>query len=228
MGRGRVDVVIATRDRAAQLARCLDALAVQTRTPTTVAVVDDGSRDDTPRVLEKAATGSTALRHARHVESKGPAAARNRALALTSSPLVAFTDDDCIPQTDWLEYLVTALESGPPNVAGIGGRVVATRRGLIADYMTRNRILEPPASRSYIVTANCIYRREAILAAGGFDEGVRTPGGEDPGLAMKVRDAGWELSYEPRAVVAHEFRESVRDFARTFYRYGRGCRHVMA
>jgi hypothetical protein len=125
---------------------------------------------------------------------------------MTTAPMVAFTDDDAVPDADWLRVLVAALARAAPTVGGVGGRVIATRRGLIADYMTRHRILEPPGSRKYLVTVNCIYRREAILAAGGFDERLRAAGGEDPGLAMKIREAGGRstTSREPSLRITSE------------------------
>jgi mycofactocin glycosyltransferase len=77
------------------------------------------------------------------------------------------------------------------------------------------------------VTANCAYRRSAILDAGGFEEALRVPGGEDPHLSQKIRARGYSLRYEPTAVVRHDFRENLFDFARTFFRYGSGCGYVM-
>jgi GT2 family glycosyltransferase len=93
--------------------------------------------------------------------------------------------------------------------------------------MTYHRILEPPSSLSYLVTANCIYRRAALSRVGGFNEVVKTAGGEDPGLSFALGDLGYQFAFEPGAVVRHKYRESFRDFARTFFRYGRGCRLVV-
>jgi GT2 family glycosyltransferase len=157
----------------------------------------------------------------------GPARARNRGIALATREWIAFTDDDCEPEPDWLVALATRTNEVPAEVAGIGGRVLPASPGLIADYMTLHRILEPPPSCSYLVTSNCIYRRQVLLDVGGFNENVRRPGGEDPGLSFAVRQAGHLLEFCPEAVVRHHYRESVIDFLQTFYRYGRGCRVVM-
>ncbi len=220
-------VVIATYNRAGLLERCLRALAQQTWTPDQVIVVDDGSTDGTQVLLNAWVTCGNLPILALRQENTGPAAARNRGIRAAEADFVAFTDDDCEPDPGWLEALAETLAAAPPGYAGIGGRVLPAHTGLVADYMTFHRILEPPNSCSYLVTANCLYRRGVLVEVGGFDERVAWPGGEDPGLSSKVTDAGYRLGYCEQAVVRHHYREGLRAFARTFFRYGRGCRVVM-
>jgi GT2 family glycosyltransferase len=221
-------VVIGTRNRWQLLSRCLTALAGQNCQPAEIVVVNDASTDATPAILEHLTSRMSPVLRVVHLPRQmGPAAARNRGIALCTSPLVAFTDDDCEPDPTWLSCLVSSLDMQPPEVAGVGGRVFAAKPGLIGDYMTHHRILEPPRSLSYLVTANCAYRRAAIKSVGGFDERVKAPGGEDPGLAFALRKRGYRFEFCPGAVVRHHYRESVLDFVKTFFRYGRGCRIVV-
>jgi glycosyltransferase involved in cell wall biosynthesis len=216
-----VSVVIPTYNRAASLERCLRALPENVE----VVIVDDGSTDSTESVPGR--VRHPRLRYLRK-ENGGPASARNVGIRNSSGASVAFTDDDCLPTPGWVESLATRLQQEPPDVAGVGGRVLPLRRGLIARYSTFHRILEPPPSCSYLVTANCMYRREALEEVVGFDEAIRRPGGEDPELSFRVRAHGYRLVFEPTAVVRHEYRENLLDFVRTFYRYGRGCANVVA
>ncbi len=139
-----------------------------------------------------------------------------------------FTDDDRVAAQWWPLSLVEKLSREPRTVGGVGGQVLPLGRGLVSRYSTFHRILEPPASCSYLVTANCAYRREAFEAAGGFDEAIRKPGGEDPDLAFRVRAKGYLLVHEPSVVVHHDYCENPLDFARTFYRCGKGCVYVVA
>jgi len=44
---------------------------------------------------------------------------------------------------------------------------------------------------------------------------------------MKIRRMGYHLAFEPTALILHEYRENLRDFANTFYRYGKGNVYVM-
>lgn len=225
-----VSVVVPTHNRAALLTRCLECLRDQRGVDFEVIVVDDASPDVTPAVVAEATARPWArpLRCRRLPVNGGPAVARNRGIALARGAVVAFTDDDCEPADSWLASLVAALDAAPRDVAGVGGRVLpAEPAGLIARYMTWHAILEPPSSVEYLVTANCAYRRRALLEVCGFNETVRTPGGEDPGLSYALAERGYRFRFVPGAVVRHRYRESVRDFVRTFVRYGRGCAVVL-
>ena len=216
----KVSVVIPTFNRKQCVLRLLTRLGRDVE----VIVVDDGSSDGTEKAISQVAHP-----HLTYVRQRngGPASARNRGIEVASGEFVAFTDDDCVPVHPWPWPLVARLEQEGPRIAGAGGRVQLLRNGLFARYYTFHRILEPPSSCSYLVTANCAYRRRILLELGGFDEGIKHPGGEDPGLSMKARARGYGLAFEPDAVVLHEYRESLVDFVRTFYRYGKGCGYVM-
>ena len=223
-------VVVATFSRPQQLGRCLGSLRDQRAPPEEVIIIDDGSLGETTaRVLRPWQEQQLPfeLRVQWLSRNGGPARARNVGIKMARAPWIAFTDDDCEPRPDWLSVLSYAAVNAPEDVAGIGGRVVAASNGLVSEFMSLHRILEPPASCSYLVTANCTYRRDVLVAVGGFDERVRHPGGEDPGLSFAVRDAGYGLMFCPAAIVGHHYRESTLDFLKTFYRYGRGVRLVM-
>src|SRR5919198_4461592 len=112
-----VTVVIPTRDRATRLAAALDALRGQTLAPERfeTVVVDDGSSDGTAGVIERATDGGHAVRALR-LAGDGPAAARNAGWRAASSPLIAFTDDDCEPTATWLESIARAAAANPGAV----------------------------------------------------------------------------------------------------------------
>lgn len=225
-----VSVVVPTHNRARLLRRCLRSLALAreaTSCRVELVVVDDGSSDGTREVLSGAVAGGAVDRVIRNDVGAGPACARNRGWTAARGELIAFTDDDCEVGEGWIEALRAAVLVEAPQVAGVGGRVLPAGTDRVSTYMTLHRILEPPTSLRYVVTANCLFRRSALHDAGGFDEGVVAPGGEDPGLCLKLGRLGYRFVYEPAASVTHHYRPGVRDFLRTFYRYGKGCRIVM-
>src|SRR2546423_10440437 len=94
-----VSVVIPTRDRASMLAAALDALGNQTLAPERfeTIVVDDGSRDSTSAVLERAGAGDALRLRVVHTGGSGPAVARNAGWRAANAPLVAFPAHDCQP-----------------------------------------------------------------------------------------------------------------------------------
>lgn len=220
-------MVVPTHDRAAKLARLLRSFDAQAVAPLEVIVVDDASSDGTRSTLAKWARESHAFQSLslRHDVNQGPAAARNAGWRRARGETIAFTDDDCIADRMWTKELIAAFDSSEA-LSGVGGRVAPLRRDVFSRYYTHYRILEPPPSRLYLVTANAGFRRTAIVEAGGFSERLRAPGGEDVELSIRVRRLGWQLGYSEWAIVEHDYRRGLRDFMTTFRNYGRGCRDV--
>lgn len=191
-----------------------------------VVLVDDASPVPVEAVSQ-AYAAQLPLRVIRHSSNRGPAAARNTGIQASSHAMIAFTDNDCKVAPDWAMQLSTYLRDAPAQVAGVGGRVLAAGNDLYSRYFSYHKILDPFLFNGrylYVVTANCILRRSALEQAGGFDERITHPGGEDPGLSFKLLQAGFQLHYRKEAIVYHHYRLGLRDFIRTFYRYGRGCR----
>lgn len=218
--RPRVSVVVPTYNRWRALLRCLESLPDDVEK----IVIDDGSTDRTRTLLSELKSSNLICKSQ---VNQGPAAARNQGIVLASGDIVAFTDDDCVPRPGWPWPLADRLSARSPEVAGVGGRVLPLRDSLVARYSTFHGILDPPPSCAYLVTANCAYRRAALVSVRGFDERIGEPGGEDPELSARLRRLGYRFEYEPNAIVMHEYRTGLWEFARTFHRYGKGCAHVL-
>jgi GT2 family glycosyltransferase len=166
----------------------------------------------------------------RNSVSLGPAAARNIGLRLAKTPYVAFTDNDVEVQSGWMEKLVNHLANSPLDVAGVGGSVMDDGTNLVGRYCTKLSLLDPYTYRgrvAYVVTANAVFRREALIKVGGFDERFRMPGGEDPDVSFRLLRAGYRLEHNKKAMVVHHYSPSWLSFMKTFHRYGRGCRMAM-
>jgi GT2 family glycosyltransferase len=155
----------------------------------------------------------------------GPAKARNQGIQEAEGNIIAFTDDDCVVHRDWIVNLLSSLDSDD-NIVGVGGRVLALDDSLISLYNTVHRILEPPRSRKYLVSANCCYLREPVVQVEGFDMDIAKPGGEDIGLSFKLYKRGHRFAFARKAIVYHDYRNDIVDFVRTFTNYGEGCRYV--
>lgn len=201
----RASVVVATRDRARSLERLLEALERQTvaRDAFEIVIVDDGSRDDTAAVLERHRTRSagpfTSLRHA---ESQGPAAARNLGWRSARGAVVAFTDDDCLPEPTWLAAGLAAVEAG---AAIVMGRTIAERGAAgLGEPFARAMVVDHEDGR--YPTCNVFYLRRALEQVGGFDESFRYACGEDTDLAWRAKAAGHRSTFAPGAVVEHAVR----------------------
>jgi glycosyltransferase involved in cell wall biosynthesis len=199
----RASVVVPTCRRPDLLGRCLDALAAQTLAPEQfeVIVVDDASRECTRRQVEAwgGEPGRPAVRCRATSRPSGPAAARNIGWRAARGEIVAFTDDDCVPEPTWLEAGLAALADG---AAGAAGRIFMPLPLRPTDYERDAAGL----ARSEFVTANCFCRRATLAAVGGFDERFRAAWREDSDLFFRLLDRGERIVAAPDAVVVHPVR----------------------
>jgi GT2 family glycosyltransferase len=195
-----ISAVIATRDRAGRLEALLQSLASQSGGASLEAVVvDDGSTDATPDLLERGVDGLE-LRALRHDPSRGPAAARNAGWVAAHGELIAFLDDDVVTEPDWAKALLDAHRRAPAAV--IQGRTDPDPAELdSAGVFRRSREVTAP-DPSY-PACNIAYPRELLERLGGFHESFRRPSGEDTDLAWRARAAGADVVYESSVRVRH-------------------------
>ena len=163
-------------------------------------------------------------------DERGYGVARNASVQASTGEILAFTDDDCVVDLGWLRELVAPMLRYP-DVAGVGGAVLPRDATLLGQC---EHVLGYPGGglpyihraggnlveTSQLNTANCAYRRVALLAAGGFEpRAVR--GGEDYLLVRAVARQARCL-FNPRAVVYHRSRGSLRRLFARFFNFGRG------
>ncbi len=210
----RVSVIVPTFRRPQLLSRCLTALFAQDFDPLSyeVIVVEDGAGLGTSHLLDiwtgllgKRMEGKgrrPLLRYIPLRNRRGPSAARNVGWREADGEIVAFTDDDCIPDAGWLRAGVAALR---PGVIGVSGRVVMPLSSDPTDYELNASRLE----RSEFVTANCFYRRADLERVGGFDERFAEAWREDSDLFFTLMEriqGTVQFVHAPNAVVVHPVR----------------------
>jgi glycosyltransferase involved in cell wall biosynthesis len=217
-----ISVIVPTRDRPGQLARCLEALRNQTVVDSLeIVVVDDGSAD--PAALESAADHPK-VRLVRQSRS-GPSAARNRGVRAAHGAYVCFTDDDCEPQPDWAERLADRLQADASAVVGrtvngSPGDPFAEASALIA---AAPAVLGRDPARLSFGPSNNLGCRAEVLVALPFDEGFPGAAGEDRDWCARLITAGHVLASEPGAVVIHHQHLRFGNFWRKQIEYGRGA-----
>ena len=227
-----ISVVVPTFRRPERLRVTLEALASQTYPANALEVIvsDDGSGDAT----EEHVRGFSAAAPFRVKwvtgPNGGPSVARNRGIRACTGTWIAMTDDDCVPDPDWLSSHLEFLAKHP-GVVGVGGAVVRYSNSVISRYVDWTRVMFPPIDRfgeaEYLVTANAVFDLQRVLAVGAFDESYKWPGGEDPDLSRRVRAAGGTLRYNRQAVVRHMHRETIKGTYRMFWHHGLGLGAVL-
>jgi len=223
-----VSVVIASRNRPRAVRRCIERLAVQTydQHVLEVVVVDDGSEVPYEGLREEFA-GRLDVRLARR-QRGGPGPARNTGVAAADGRLVLFTDDDCLPEADWVERLVLAHAMHPRAI--LGGRIThampenpySTASQILASYLYAyfNR---DPADCRFFTTNNLALGRDVFEELGGFDETIPVPTSEDRELCDRAVHLGHTLRYVPDAVVGHAHPLGPLSFWEQHFSYGRGA-----
>lgn len=202
-------MVVPTYRRPDRLSRLLDALAVQSLAAERfeVVVVDDCSGDRTGAVASAhARAGPLRLRGLATVANGGPAVARNVGWRAARAPLLAFIDDDCVPAPGWLEAGLTALGAGPrvgPPTGVVQGRTAVPDGVDVTDLPTWCIWRDVDRAGPFFEACNIFYRREALAAAGGFDEAIGW-WGEDTTAGWSVVESGWGRAFAADAVAVHD------------------------
>ncbi|HLL65211.1 MAG TPA: glycosyltransferase family 2 protein [Micromonosporaceae bacterium] len=197
-----VTVVIATRDRAEPLGGTLTRLR-SLPDPPAIIVVDNGSRDGTAEVAERAGPDVRVIRLGRNLG----AVARNVGVARARTPYVAFADDDSWWAADALPTAAELFDRHPRlgliaarTLVGPADRLDPMCRFMASAPLGREPDLPGPSVLGFLACGTLV-RREAFLAAGGFDPVVFFMG-EEARLAYDLAAAGWGMAYCD-AVVAH-------------------------
>jgi GT2 family glycosyltransferase len=231
-----VSVIVCTRDRADDLERCLAALA-RLRVPAgisaEVVVVDNASTDRTPDVIAAARErGPLPVRRV-YLAQPGLARARNAGMTTARGELLLFTDDDCLPDPDWLEA-AQAVMRGDPSLGIVGGLVrLHDPRDLPETIKTWPRRETPRRTadlHALLLGANMAVRRSALAAVGPFDSrfgaGARFKSAEDTDMIYRLYRAGYGVRYDPAFAVSHNHgRRDLAGIRRLHrgYRIGRGA-----
>lgn len=220
-GRPRFSVVINTDGRARALADTIAGLRRLDYDDFEVCIVcgptPDGTREYVASLGEAVKTTDCPVRNLSQ--------SRNLGIALAAGDIVAFIDDDGIPEPEWLSDLARAFED--PRVGGAGG-LVYNQTGYEYQYMYAacdrlgNAItdLKQPAADfnfpysskfPYVQGTNSAFRRSALLDIGGFDEEYEFYLDETD-VCCRLVDAGWLIAQRPDARVHHKFLPShIRD-----------------
>lgn len=223
-------VIIPTFQRPLQLARCLQSLVRSTypREQFEVVVVDDGS-DQPPQAVIAAFRQyiNITLLTQSHA---GPAQARNTAAAQARGKFFAFTDDDCVPDPNWLSNLEQYLAEAPSNA--VGGQIInaldsnpySTASQRIIDYVYAYYNTDPARAR-FFSSNNFALPAKLFHLIGGFDPTFRTA--EDRDLCDRWLCHGYAMTFASDAMVYHLHPLTFRGYGKQHFEYGRGAVHFL-
>jgi GT2 family glycosyltransferase len=217
---GTITAYVPCYNAAETIVRCIEGLLAQTYAANEILIVDDGSSDGS----EDLARRYREVRVLRHEKNRGLGAARNTAFQAARNEWVAAVDADCVVQPRWLESLVSALADA--RVGAVGGKLVETILDSAADrwraaHLSQDRGDARFVNQGALFGNNLLLRRAVWAQAGGYDERFRS-NGEDVDISKRIRACGFDLVYEPSAVVHHLRRDTVTSAQAMFWRYREG------
>ena len=213
-----ISVVIPSYRRPKDLARCLDALKKQKRPADEILVVVRDTDTETWTFVQTLNPAFLPLRTAT-VSVSGVVAAMNAGMDAACGDIIAFTDDDAAPHSDWLERIETHFLSDT-NIGGVGGRdwvyhgtqLEEGERQLVGQVQWFGRVigehhLGVGEAREVDVLkgVNMSFRRSAIGQM-HFDPRMRGTGAQvhfELAFSLSLKRAGWKLIYDPKVAVDH-------------------------
>lgn len=220
-------VIICTRNGRKRIGKCLQAVSNMTDAAFETLVVDDGSNDGT---AEFVAQNFPAVRLLRRPPG-GLSASRNAGAAVSNGNILAFTDDDCEVDREWLTRLRRILADG--RFAAAGGPNLAPRPRswqeavVCAAPGAPSHVMLDDEEAEHLPGCNLAVTKEAFTAVGGFDPAFHTAG-DDVDFCWRLRAAGFRLGFAPGAFVWHRRRPTLRAFLRQQLGYGRAERLLIA
>ncbi len=239
----RIDVLIATHNRAQWLGPCLDSViasALEASCETRITIIDNNSTDDTAAVVTRASQGATIPVRYLFESRLGKSHAVNAGMQATDGEVLAFADDDQVMSRSWIASIARSIEAGFDFVSGpvIGDWGVPPPpwyddrlRGVLSlcDYGPEPFIAD---RRDVFSGGNAAVTRHALLRTGGFHPVLGKIAGsfsmcEDGELLLRLKEAGFRGVYEPAMRVVHRVpRERIS--RRYFRRWHRGYGLSMA
>ena len=215
----KISVVVPVLNEAQSIRTLLDGLLNQTRPPDEILIVDGGSTDATPRIVEEYKAQTARVRLIREANAL-PGRGRNVGAANATHEWLAFIDAGVRPHTDWLAGIAGRAESDPTVDVVYGAWEPVTDSffkecsAIAYAYVPENGVDEQ--SRAIL---SSLMRRSVWQKAGGFSEHLRSA--EDLLFMSKIDECGFKTAYAPNAVVSWSLPSSLgRTFSR-FFTYSR-------
>ena len=241
-----MDVIVATRDRTDSLVRTLESLLRQSHTGFSIIVADSApSSNETAETIASRYGAADRVKYVRDTRP-GLGRAHNAGMSRVTAQAVAFTDDDVIADRNWLAALAANFTAGG-KVGCVTGLIMPAELETRAQLWTerhggfgkgfQRKVYDMEANRpkgrlfpftagQFGSGANMAFSTRALRAIGGFDNalgaGTTARGGDDLAAFYAVINHGYQLVYEPGAIVWHHHRRSEDGMERQAFNYGMG------
>lgn len=222
-------VIICSRDRPRLLLETIESVLAGDEQPAEIVVVDQSA---TPNQALAGWLGQGCPVRYVHSATRGLSRARNRAIEAASHEVIVIIDDDMFVERTWLGTLVRALQAEGPQVV-VTGRVMPDEAAQAPGGFVPALVTGEQAARyrgrlrkDVLAGGHMAAYRQTLEDVGGFDErlgaGSAFPAADDNDLGFRLLEKGYEIVYEPEAVVYHRAWRPRREYLPMRWRYGKG------
>jgi glycosyltransferase involved in cell wall biosynthesis len=230
-----VSVVVPVYNGEMDLPDLIECLRSQTYPPHRVEylIVDNNSRDRTSTILQTFSDSGRErdinLRHLTENQIQSSYAARNQGIRASTGEIIAFTDADCRPESDWLENLVKPfvdLEIGisAGEILALPGKTILEQHADRENILSQKHTLAHPFC-AYGQTANLAVRRLVLQQIGLFRPYLTSGGDAD--LCWRIlRETSYKLYFAENAIVRHRHRSTIKQLQSQWYRYGESNKYL--
>ena len=215
----RFSVIICTRNGASRLTACLAACRALHYPDFEIIVANDGSTDQTATLLDQEEKVRVF-----HRQPCGLSAARNHGAEMATGEILAYTDDDCQPDSQWLTWLARAYSES--DYAAIGGPNLAPKpdsRGLAlttAAPGAPTHVMLDDTTAEHLPGCHLSVKKSAFDHIGGFDPIFQTAG-DDVDFCWRLRDVGFSLGFSGPSFVWHHRRATPWKYLKQQMGYGK-------
>lgn len=226
-----VSAVICTRNRPDKIGNAIESVLTNAYPHFDLTIIDQSTNDETETISRRIGERDGRISYQR-MSTSGLSRAYNRAIASTSGPIIAFTDDDCLVPSDWIENIVAAFEEQRDGEL-IYGQVLPAYPENGGDALTPLLRIEKPERldrasgfRVFGMGANFAARRSLFERAGTFDEmlggGGPLKSSQDFDLAYRAYRRNAAILLRPEVIVRHDGRREREDWPALLRAYGVG------
>ncbi len=211
-----IEIIVAAHNAQKTLPLCLQSLLATAYPAKKITVVDDGSTDQTAEIVRQT-PGVNLLSQ----PQGGVSSARNLAWRQSAASWLATTDADCQVDPQWLTWAAAQLVK--PGVGAVTGWLhyrVTNAVSALREAEYAGRYAKRRSQAQTLSAPVAVYSKAALQAVGGFDEAYQV-GGEDTDLGYKLREAGYQIIFEPQMIVYHAAEDSLKMYLKRNYRNGK-------
>ncbi|MFA5231077.1 MAG: glycosyltransferase [Candidatus Omnitrophota bacterium] len=222
-----ISIVIPTFNRMKKLERCIRSIFSQNypKEKMEIVVVDDYPQESLHRLINDFSVDFPNIIYI-PLCRKGPAAARNAGVKQARGGIIAFVDDDCRLEDNWVKLMLEDLNTNSGFAASGGDTLISMCKTfvLVSQFLSTGSIETEVGGRKetiFFPTCNAAVRKE-IFDVYGFNENFPLPGGEDLEFFWRIFKDGHRLIWDRRAKIFHDRDSWLGSFLKQAYSYGRG------